>query len=91
MQSSGCNDIGVTRINSWDLMTAIRLTVPLPMQDKVELLCKGSRKRNCHAVGLIAKELIANAAKHALAGRVKGLSVRTGLRRECRRLRLDGR
>src|SRR5262245_34115962 len=29
-----------TRINSWDLLTAICLTLPLPMQDTVELLCE---------------------------------------------------
>ena len=76
---------GVTRINSWDLLTAICLTVPLPMQDKVELLCESAAgdlaSETAMPLGLIARELIANAARHALAGRSK-VSVRIGLRRE---------
>lgn len=75
----------VTRINSWDLLTAICLTVPLPMQDKVELLCESAAgdlaSETAMPLGLIARELIGNAAKHALAGRSK-VSVRVGLRRE---------
>src|SRR5262245_43601454 len=76
---------GLTRINSWDLLTAICLTVPLPIQDKAELLCESAAgdlaSETAMPLGLIAKELIANAAKHALAGRSK-VSVRIGLRRE---------
>lgn len=76
---------GVTRINSWDLLTAICITVPLPMQERVELLCESAAgdlaSETAVPLGLIAKELIANAAKHALAGRSK-VSVRIGLRRE---------
>jgi len=76
---------GVTRINSWDLLTAISLTVPLPMQDKVELLCESAAgdlaSETAMPLGLIARELIGNAVKHALAGRSK-VSVRIGLRRE---------
>jgi two-component sensor histidine kinase len=76
---------GLTRINSWDLLTAICLTVPLPMQDKVELLCESAAgdlaAETAMPLGLIAKELIANAVKHALAGRPK-VSVRIGLRRQ---------
>jgi PAS domain S-box-containing protein len=76
---------GQTRINSWDLLTAICITVPLPMQDKIELLCESAAGdlagETAMPLGLIAKELIANAAKHALAGRAK-VSVRIGLRRQ---------
>ncbi len=76
---------GTTRINSWDLLTAICLTVPLPMQDRIELLCESGggdlASETAMPLGLIAKELIGNAAKHALAGRSK-VSVRIGLRRE---------
>jgi two-component sensor histidine kinase len=76
---------GVTRISSWDLLTAICLTVPLPMLDTVELLCEcGAGDLASDAampLGLIAKELITNAAKHALAGRSK-VTVRIGMQRE---------
>jgi PAS domain S-box-containing protein len=76
---------GITRINSWDLLTAICLTVPLPMQDKIELLCESGAgdlaSETAMPLGLIAKELIGNAAKHALAGRAKAV-VRIGMRRE---------
>ncbi|HEY7548722.1 MAG TPA: ATP-binding protein [Hyphomicrobiaceae bacterium] len=76
---------GGTRINSWDLLTAICLTVPLPMQDKVELLCESAAgdlaSETAIPLSLIAKELIANAASHALSGRSK-VSVRIGLRRQ---------
>lgn len=76
---------GVTRINGWDLLTAICLIVPLPMQDRVELLCESSAgdlaSETAMPLGLIAKELIANAAKHGLAGRSK-VTVRIGMRRE---------
>jgi two-component sensor histidine kinase len=76
---------GVTRINGWDLLTAICLTVPLPMQDTVELLCESSAgdlaSETAMPLGLIAKELITNAAKHGLAGRSK-VAVRIGMRRE---------
>jgi PAS domain S-box-containing protein len=76
---------GATRINSWDLLTAICLTVPLPMQEKVELLCESAAgdlaSETAMPLALMARELIGNAAKHALAGRSK-VSVRIGLRRE---------
>jgi PAS domain S-box-containing protein len=76
---------GATRINSWDLLTAICLTVPLPMQDSLEILCESAAgdlaSETAMPLGLIARELIGNAAKHALAGRPK-VSVRIGLRRE---------
>jgi two-component sensor histidine kinase len=76
---------GVTGIPSWDLLTAICLTVPLPMLDTVELLCENSAgdlaSETAMPLGLIAKELITNAAKHALAGRSK-VTVRIGMRRE---------
>jgi len=75
----------VTRISSWDLLTAICLTVPLPVLDTVELLCEcGAGDLASEAampLGLIAKELITNAAKHARVGRSK-IAVRVGMRRE---------
>jgi PAS domain S-box-containing protein len=74
---------GATRINSWDLLTAICLTVPI--RDTVELLCESAAgdlaSETAMPLGLIARELIGNAAEHALAGRSK-VSVRVGLRRE---------
>jgi two-component sensor histidine kinase len=76
---------GVTRINGWDLLTAICLTVPLPIQDTVELLCESGAgdlaSETAMPLGLIAKELITNAAKHGLAGRPK-VTIRVGMRRE---------
>jgi PAS domain S-box-containing protein len=76
---------GLTRINSWDLLSATCITVPLPTQDRVELLCECAAgdlaSETAMPLGLIAKELISNAAKHALDGRAKVL-VRVGLRRE---------
>jgi PAS domain S-box-containing protein len=76
---------GVTRINSWDLLSAICMTVPLPMHDRVDLLCESAAgdlaSETAMPLGLIAKELIANAAKHALVGREKA-SVRIGLRKD---------
>jgi two-component sensor histidine kinase len=76
---------GLTRINSWDLLTAVCLTMPLPMQDKVELLCESAAgdlaSETAMPLSLIAKELIANAAKHALVGRSR-VAVRIGLRKE---------
>jgi two-component sensor histidine kinase len=76
---------GVTRINGWDLLTAICLTVPLPTQDRVELLCESGAgdlaSETAMPLGLIAKELITNSAKHGLAGRSK-VTVRIGMRRE---------
>jgi two-component sensor histidine kinase len=55
------------------------------MQDRVELLCESGAgdlaSETAMPLGLIARELISNAAKHALAGRAK-VSVRIGLRRE---------
>jgi two-component sensor histidine kinase len=63
--------------------TAICLTVPI--RDTVELLCESAAgdlaSETAMPLGLIARELIGNAAKHALAGRPK-VSVRIGLRRE---------
>jgi PAS domain S-box-containing protein len=76
---------GMTRVNSWDLLSAICMTVPLPMHDRVELLCESAAgdlaSETAMPLGLIAKELICNAAKHALVGRRKA-SVRIGLRRD---------
>jgi two-component sensor histidine kinase len=73
----------VARITSWDLLTAICLTVPL--QDTVELFCESGAgdlaSEAAMPLGLIAKELITNAVKHALAGRPK-VTVRIGMRRE---------
>jgi len=76
---------GTTRINSWDLLSAICITAQMPIHDRVELIC------DCRAgdldsetvmpLVLITKELIANAAKHGLGGRAKML-VRVGLRKE---------
>jgi PAS domain S-box-containing protein len=64
---------GATRINSWDLLTAVCITVPLSIQERVELLCESAAgdlaSDTAMPLGLIAKELIANAAKHAHAGR----------------------
>src|SRR5262245_12844287 len=74
-----------TRINGWDLLTAICLTVPLPMQEMVELHCESGAcdlaSETAMPLGLIAKELITNAAKHGLAGRSR-VTVRIGMRRE---------
>jgi two-component sensor histidine kinase len=74
---------GETRINGWDLLTAICLTVPL--QDTVELLCESGAgdlaSETAMPLGLIAKELITNAAKHGVAGRSRVI-VRIGMRRE---------
>jgi PAS domain S-box-containing protein len=76
---------GMTRVNSWDLLSAICMTVPLPMHDRVELLCESAAgdlaSETAMPLGLIAKELIANAAKHALVGRQRA-SVRIGLRKD---------
>jgi two-component sensor histidine kinase len=74
-----------TRINAWDLLTAICLTVPLPTQDSVELHCESGAgdlaSETVMPLALIAKELITNAAKHGLAGRSK-VAVRIVIRRE---------
>ena len=76
---------GVTRINGWDLLTAICLIMPLPILDTVELRCESSAgdlaSETAMPLGLIAKELITNAAKHGLAGRPK-VTVGIGLARE---------
>jgi hypothetical protein len=60
--------------------TAICLTVPI--RDTVELLCESAAgdlaSETAMPLGLIARELIGNAAEHALAGRSK-VSVRVGL------------
>jgi PAS domain S-box-containing protein len=76
---------GMTRVNSWDLLSAICMTVPLPMHDRVELLCESAAgdlaSETAMPLGLIAKELIGNAAKHALVGRQKA-TVRIGLRKD---------
>ena len=74
---------GITRINIWDLLTAICLTVPL--QDTVELHSESGAgdlaSETAMPLGLIAKELITNAAKHGLAGRAK-VTVHIGMQRE---------
>ena len=76
---------GVTRINSWDLLSAICITAQMPVQDRVELICECAAgdlaSETAMPLVLIAKELIANAAKHGLGGRAK-MVVRIGLRKE---------
>ena len=76
---------GTTRINSWDLLSAICITAQTPMHDRVELICDcrvgDLDSETAMPLVLIAKELIANAAKHGLDGRPKML-VRVGLRKE---------
>jgi two-component sensor histidine kinase len=76
---------GTTRINSWDLLSAICITAQTPMRDRVELICDSRAgdldRETAMPLVLITKELIANAAKHALGGRAKML-VRVGLRKE---------
>jgi PAS domain S-box-containing protein len=76
---------GITRVNSWDLLSAICMTVPLPMHDRIELLCESAAgdlaSETAMPLGLIAKELIANAAKHAIVGRQKA-TVRIALRKD---------
>jgi len=76
---------GATRINSWDLLSAICITAQTPIHDSVELLCESGAgdlaSETAMPLALIAKELIANAVKHGLGGRAK-MYVRVGLRRE---------
>ena len=76
---------GATRINSWDLLSAICITAQMPMQDRVELICECGAgdlaSETAMPLVLVAKELIANAAKHGLGGRSK-MYVRVSLRRE---------
>ena len=73
---------GLARINSWDLLSAICVMVPI--RDSVELLCECDAgdlaSETAMPLALIVKELVANAAKHALGGRSK-MSVRVGLQR----------
>jgi PAS domain S-box-containing protein len=73
---------GQTRINSWDLLSAICVMVPI--HESVELSCECEAGdlagETAMPLALIVKELVANAAKHALDGRSK-VSVRVGLRR----------
>jgi PAS domain S-box-containing protein len=72
---------GTTRINSWDLLSAICVTAQVPVQHCVELVCESAAgdlaSETAMPLVLIAKELIANAAKHGLCGRAKML-VRIG-------------
>jgi PAS domain S-box-containing protein len=76
---------GTTRINSWDLLSAICITAQMPVQHCVELACVSAAgdlaSETAMPLVLIAKELIANSAKHGLAGRAK-MVVRVALRRE---------
>jgi PAS domain S-box-containing protein len=76
---------GPTRINSWDLLSAICITAQIPVRDRVELICDSRAgdldSETAMPLVLITKELIANAAKHGLGGRAKML-VRVGLRKE---------
>jgi two-component system, sensor histidine kinase PdtaS len=76
---------GATRINSWDLLSAICITAQVPVQDRVELICKCGAgdlaSETAMPLVLVAKELIANAAKHGLGGRSK-MYVRVSLHRE---------
>ena len=76
---------GKTRINSWDLLSAICITAQMPVRDRVELVCESGggdlASETAMPLMLIAKELIANAAKHGLGGRAK-MIVRVGLRKE---------
>jgi PAS domain S-box-containing protein len=76
---------GATRINSWDLLSAICITAQMPVQDRVELICECGAgdlaSETAMPLVLVAKELIANAAKHGLGGRSK-MCVRVSLRRE---------
>jgi PAS domain S-box-containing protein len=76
---------GAVRINSWDLVSAICITAQIPVQDRVELICECGAgdlaTETAMPLVLIAKELIANAAKHGLGGRSK-MYVRVSLRRE---------
>jgi PAS domain S-box-containing protein len=76
---------GTTRINSWNLLSAICITAQMPVQDCVELVCECSAddlaSETAMPLVLVAKELIANAAKHGLVGRAK-MVVRVGLRKE---------
>jgi len=76
---------GKTRINSWDLLSAICITAQMPVRDRVELVCESGAgdlaSETAMPLVLIAKELIANAAKHGLGGRAK-MVVRVGLRKE---------
>jgi PAS domain S-box-containing protein len=76
---------GATRVNSWDLLSAICITAQMPVQDRVELICECGAgdlgSETAMPLVLVAKELIANAAKHGLGGRSK-MCVRVSLRRE---------
>jgi PAS domain S-box-containing protein len=76
---------GATRINSWDLLSAICITAQMGVRDRVELVCESGpgdlASETAMPLMLIAKELIANAAKHGLGGRPK-MIVRVGLRKE---------
>ena len=76
---------GATRINSWDLLSAICITAQMPVPDRVDLVCECGAgdvaSETAMPLVLIAKELIANAAKHALGGRAKAC-VHVGLHRE---------
>jgi PAS domain S-box-containing protein len=76
---------GASRINSWDFLSAICITLPLPMHDRVQLLCESAAgdlaSETLMPLGLIAKELITNAVKHALVDRPR-VSVRVELHRQ---------
>ena len=66
-------------------LSAICITAQMPVQDRVELICESAAgdlaSETAMPLVLIAKELIANAAKHGLGGRAK-MVVRVALRKE---------
>jgi two-component sensor histidine kinase len=76
---------GATRINGWDLLSAICVTAQMPVQDRVEIDCECDAgdlaSETAMPLMLIAKELIANAARHGLGGRSR-VRVQVSLRRE---------
>jgi len=76
---------GAARINSWDLLSAACITAQMPVQDRVEIVCDCGAgdlaSETAMPLVLVAKELIANAAKHGLGSRSK-MCVRVSLRRE---------
>ena len=85
---------GATRINSWDLLSAICITAQMPVQDRVELVCESAAgdlaSETAMPLVLIAKELIANAAKHGLARTRKDVRARCTAQ-GIQRIRIHGR
>jgi PAS domain S-box-containing protein len=72
-------------IGSWDLLSTASIVARSAISEGVDLLCESSAGdlmvEAAIPLTLIAKELIANAAKHGLKGRTTML-VRVGLRKE---------